>query len=77
MPEGNSSLYFSLGTTFLLLPTLDGVLDGVLFDDGQKVMPLGVSFNIIFQFRRPSPVDSLLLWHCRQFLTCGLLIRCT
>ena len=33
MTEGNSSLYFSSGTTFILLTAYDGGLDGVFFDD--------------------------------------------
>ena len=35
---------------YLLLPTQDGELDGVLFDDGQKNMGMDVSVNVIFAF---------------------------
>ena len=48
MPVGNYSLFSSLGTAFILLPTRYGVLDGVLFDDGQNDMPLDVTVDFIY-----------------------------
>ena len=46
MPAGNSSLYFSSGDDFILLPTWYGGLYGVLFDYGIKDIPLDVIFNL-------------------------------
>ena len=43
---GNYSLDFSLGNAFILIPTWYVGLDGVLFDDGQKDMPLYVTVNL-------------------------------
>ena len=50
MPANNSSSYFSSGSSFLLLPIQNGGLDGVLFDDGRKDMPLDDSANVILSF---------------------------
>ena len=63
MTEGNSSLYFSSGTNFILLTAYDGGLDGVLFDDVWKDMPLDLFVNNIFVFLEAlllkNPVDVL------------------
>ena len=49
----NLSFSFSWGTDFLLLSThYDGIY-GVLFDDGQKDVPLDVSFNALYSFYFP------------------------
>ena len=67
IPAGNSSLDFSSGTSFLFLPTRYGGFDYVLFDDGQKDMPLDVTVNFYcLIFRIPSTIDTLLEWHCQK-----------
>ena len=42
--------YVSLGNDFLLITTQYGGLDGVLFDDKRKDMPLDVTVNLLFLF---------------------------
>ena len=42
--------FFSSCTAFLLLPTLYCGLDGVLFDDDQKGVPLDVNFKLFILF---------------------------
>ena len=63
MTEGNSSLYFSSGTNFILLTAYDGGLDGVFFDDVWRDMPLDLFVNNIFVFLEAlllkNPVDVL------------------
>ena len=50
IPSGNSSFGFSSVTAFLLPTIRYGGLDGVLFDDGRKDMPLDVTVNFYFYF---------------------------
>ena len=77
MHADNSLFDFFSGTAFHLIPELYGGLDGVLFDDGRKYMPLDVNVNFILYFRRPYSEHTLLAWYCQHFLTCCLLTRRT
>ena len=77
MPAGNSSLDFSSGNYFVLPTTRYVGLDGALFDDGWKDMPLDVTVYSFLFFRKPYTKDTLLAWHIPQFWTCCLLTRYT